>query len=248
MVLAAAGGVEHDYLVELGKKYFGNIEKGDEHVLEYEPGVFKQSHKCIEKPDMKMVYGSLAVEGTSWTSPDNIAIQVVNTMIGQYDRTQSIGIRSSSRLINSLGYDSGVESFMAYTTSYKDTGLTGIYFCAEPHALENLVKCVCDEWRSLCGDIDVDSLERAKTSLLTTCLLILDGSTPICEDIGRQILCYGKRLSVEELAENIDAITPDTIRSIGERYYLNKPFSYVVIGHTKNWPSEKKIKQMLSWP
>lgn len=47
MVLAAAGGVDHDYLVELGKKYFGNIERGDEHVLDYEPGKFKQSHVCL---------------------------------------------------------------------------------------------------------------------------------------------------------------------------------------------------------
>ncbi|CAK5020696.1 unnamed protein product [Meloidogyne enterolobii] len=172
MVLTAAGGVDHDYLVELGKKYFGNIERGDE-------------HKTIENPEMKMTYGTLAVEGTSWTNPDNVAIQVANTMIGQYDRTQSIGILGSSTLATSLGHDSGVESFMAYTTSYKDVGLTGIYFCAEPRALENLVKCVCNEWRSLSGDINVDSLERAKSSLLTNCALILDGSTAVCEDIGR---------------------------------------------------------------
>ncbi|CAK5038052.1 unnamed protein product [Meloidogyne enterolobii] len=67
MVLTAAGGVDHDYLVELGKKYFGNIERGDE-------------HKTIENPEMKMTYGTLAVEGTSWTNPDNVAIQVANTV------------------------------------------------------------------------------------------------------------------------------------------------------------------------
>ncbi|KAF7638025.1 hypothetical protein Mgra_00002478 [Meloidogyne graminicola] len=188
MVLAAAGGVDHDYLVELGKKYFGNIERGDEHVLDYEPGKFKQSHKLIEKRDMELVFGTLAVEGTSWTNPDNVAVQVANTMIGQYDRTHSLGIRSSSRLIRSLGHNSGVESFMAYTTSYKDTGLTGVYFCAEPQALEHLVNCICKEWRSFSAEIDVDSLERAKTSLLTNCLLLLDGSTPICEDIGRFLI------------------------------------------------------------
>uniref|UniRef100_A0A914MHB6 Mitochondrial processing peptidase beta subunit n=1 Tax=Meloidogyne incognita TaxID=6306 RepID=A0A914MHB6_MELIC len=248
MVLTAAGGVDHDYLVELGKKYFGNIERGDEHVLDYERGTFKQSTKTIENPEMKMTYGTLAVEGTSWTNPDNVAIQVANTMIGQYDRTQSVGILGRSTLANSLGHDSGVESFMAYTTSYKDVGLTGIYFCAEPRALENLVRCICDEWRSLSGDINVDSLERAKSSLLTNCALILDGSTAVCEDIGRQILIYGKRLNVEELAEEINAVTPDTIRSIGERYYLNKPFSYVVVGNTSNWPGGLKIKKMLSKP
>jgi len=44
MVLAAAGGVDHEHLVELGKKYFGGIEHGSEGVLAYEPGAFKQSY------------------------------------------------------------------------------------------------------------------------------------------------------------------------------------------------------------
>lgn len=29
---------------------------------------------------MELVYGCLSVEGTSWTHPDNIALQVVNTV------------------------------------------------------------------------------------------------------------------------------------------------------------------------
>jgi predicted Zn-dependent peptidase len=47
MVLAAAGGVQHEDLVKLAQKYFGNIEIGAKGVLDYEPGVFKQSAVCI---------------------------------------------------------------------------------------------------------------------------------------------------------------------------------------------------------
>jgi hypothetical protein len=35
----------------------------------------------IEDKRMEMVYGTLAVEGTSWTNEDNFAIQVANTVI-----------------------------------------------------------------------------------------------------------------------------------------------------------------------
>lgn len=95
MVLAAAGGVDHMHLVELANKYFGKIEHGGEDVLQYEPGVFRESYviafahvlyhlKCfqqlIEDKRMEMVYGSLAVEGTSWTNEDNIPVQVANTV------------------------------------------------------------------------------------------------------------------------------------------------------------------------
>jgi predicted Zn-dependent peptidase len=97
MVLAAAGGVDHDNLVHLANKYFGVIEHGDEHVLDYEAGIFRESHvyilqnlsknknfliqKLIENKRMEMVYGSLAVEGTSWTNKDNIAVQIANTVL-----------------------------------------------------------------------------------------------------------------------------------------------------------------------
>ena len=43
MLLAAAGGVEHEHLVHLTEKYFGKIEHGSKDVLDYEPGVFKMS-------------------------------------------------------------------------------------------------------------------------------------------------------------------------------------------------------------
>lgn len=44
MMLCGAGGVEHNHLVELANKYFGNIERGSDEILKFEPGVFQQSY------------------------------------------------------------------------------------------------------------------------------------------------------------------------------------------------------------
>ncbi|CAF4646646.1 unnamed protein product, partial [Rotaria magnacalcarata] len=44
----------------------------------------------------------------------------------------------------------------------------------------------------------------AKKLFKTNMLLALDGSTPICEDIGRQLLSYGRRLPLHELNARID--------------------------------------------
>jgi len=247
MVLAAAGGIDHEHLVSLANKYFGSIERGSKSVLSYEPGVFKQSTKLFEVEQMDMVYGCLSVEGTSWTHHDNIPMQVVNTLFGQYDRTQAMGVSGHSVLAEALGrHQSGVESFMSFTTSYKDTGLTGLYFVAEPNSLSHLANGVCSEWQKLCNFEDQDSLERAKNSLVTNCLLILDGTTQICEDIGRQMLCYGHRMTAEQIEEQIRSTNIDTIRRIGKEYYTNRPFAYTVIGRTSNWPSAEKVQQWLS--
>ena len=47
-------------------------------------------------------------------------------------------------------------------------------------------------------------MERAKNLLRTNMLLQLDGTTAVCEDIGRQMLCYGRRIPQEELEARIE--------------------------------------------
>uniref|UniRef100_A0A914ECH4 Mitochondrial processing peptidase n=1 Tax=Acrobeloides nanus TaxID=290746 RepID=A0A914ECH4_9BILA len=245
MVLAAAGGVEHEYLVSLAQKYFGHIERGTDEVLQYEPGNFSPSYHLIPNANMDMAYGTLVVEGTSWTHPDNIPMQLANTLIGNFDRTQSAGLITPSRLARRMELSDGVHSFMSFTTSYKDTGLSGIYFTAEEQGLRTISEAVCTEWKRLAEEVDENELERAKKSLYTNMLLMLDGSTPICEDIGRQLLCYGRRISIPELELRIMGVNTNTIKDIARRYFLNRPVGFTVIGPTKNWPRAEEIAKWL---
>ena len=46
-------------------------------------------------------------------------------------------------------------------------------------------------------------VNRAKNLLKTNMLLQLDGTTPVCEDIGRQMLCYGRRYKLLEIMLNV---------------------------------------------
>ncbi|KHJ93773.1 peptidase, M16 family [Oesophagostomum dentatum] len=120
-------------------------------------------------------------------------------LIGEWDRSRGFGVNAPSRLAVRLGRNAGVQSFQAFNTCYKDTGLIGVYFVAEEMASESLVDAVIDEWRWLASEVDAETVDRGKRTLLTNLLLMLDGSTPICEDIGRQLLCYGRRIPVPEL-------------------------------------------------
>lgn len=55
----------------------------------------------------------------------------------------------------------------------------------------------------LCTQLTPVEVARAKNTLLTNMALMLDGTTPVCEDIGRQMLFYGRRISWPELARRI---------------------------------------------
>ena len=63
----------------------------------------------------------------------------------------------------------------------------------------------------LCTSVTESEVTRAKNLLRTNMLLQLDGSTPICEEIGRQLLVYNRRLPLHELEERIDVIKKEFI-------------------------------------
>ncbi|KAI6192020.1 Beta-MPP [Aphelenchoides bicaudatus] len=247
MLLAAAGGVDHQHLVSLAQKYFGKVEHGPKDILDYEAGKFSASCQNINNPAMELMYGALTVEGTSWTHEDNIPMQIAHTLIGQYDQTCGNGLSSPTRLASKMEKLPEVASFMSFSTNYKDTGLSGIYFITHPDGAQKFAKLICDEWQSLANDpINQDALNRAKRTLYTNILLMLDGTTPIFEDIGRQILCLGRRMTVPELEARVNAVTTDTIMEVCRKYYIDQPFAHTVIGPTQNWPAPEQIQEWLS--
>lgn len=61
-----------------------------------------------------------------------------------------------------------------------------------------------NEWMKLCTSVTEKDVTRAKNILKTNMFLQLDGTTAICEDIGRQMLCYNRRIPLHELEMRID--------------------------------------------
>ena len=97
--------------------------------------------------------------------------------------------------------------FQSFNTCYKDTGLWGIYFVCGGLDIENMFFQVQEEWKRMATSITDFEVDRAKNLLKTNMLLQLDGTTPICEDVGRQMLCYGRRIPQHELEARIDVST-----------------------------------------
>ena len=87
---------------------------------------------------------------------------------------------------------------------FQDTGLWGVYFVTDKMNQENMIFNIQQEWMRMCTGITDFEVDRAKNLLKTNMLLQLDGTTPVCEDIGRQMLCYGRRIPQHELEARID--------------------------------------------
>ncbi|KAJ0037048.1 hypothetical protein NL108_016426, partial [Boleophthalmus pectinirostris] len=205
IVLAAAGGVSHGELIDLAKYHFGKLPGryvGEAPALP--PCHFTGSEIRVRDDKMPLAHIALAVEAVGWSHPDTIPLMVANTLIGNWDRSFGGGVNLSSKLAQMACQGNLCHSFQSFNTCYTDTGLWGLYMVCEPGTIGDMMHYTQMEWMSLCTSVTEAEVARAKNLLKTNMLLHLDGSTPICEDIGRQMLCYSRRIPLHELEARID--------------------------------------------
>merc|ERR1719362_2539681 len=92
MVLAGAGGVDHEELCDLATKHFGKItDKYDAEVPLDMAMRYTGADVRARDDGMPLAHVAVAVEGCGWTNPDNIPLMVANTLIGSWDRSMGGG-------------------------------------------------------------------------------------------------------------------------------------------------------------
>ncbi|XP_062069194.1 mitochondrial-processing peptidase subunit beta [Lepus europaeus] len=249
IVLAAAGGVSHDELLELAKFHFGGdslcTHTGDVPALP--PCKFTGSEIRVRDDKMPLAHLAIAVEAVGWAHPDTICLMVANTLIGNWDRSFGGGMNLSSKLAQLTCHGNLCHSFQSFNTSYTDTGLWGLYTVCEPGTVADMLHVVQKEWMRLCTSVTESEVARAKNLLKTNMLLQLDGSTPICEDIGRQMLCYNRRIPIPELEARIDAVNAETVREVCTRYIYDKSPAIAAVGPIEQLPDFNQIRSNMRW-
>jgi len=235
MVLVGAGAVDHNQLCELANKHFGTL-----------PPVFKvrpaERHPfvgsmVVNRNDLlPVIHAVIAMQSVPWTSPDYFAFLVIQAMVGSWDRNLGGGKNLSSRVCEAFAINKELKmhSLMSFNTCYHNTGLFGCYMVGEQSSEEggirDAVHTVLGDWAriaTLASDLEV---ERAKTKLKASFLMQLDGATSTAEEIGRQILSWGRRVSPSEVFMRIDAIDSNVVRNVAQRYLSEQDPAVSVLG------------------
>ncbi|MEQ2281089.1 hypothetical protein AMECASPLE_026771, partial [Ameca splendens] len=248
IVLAAAGGVCHQELISLARFHFGKLPSREQGEVPAPPPChFTGSEIRVRDDKMPLAYIAIAVEAVGWSHPDTIPLMVANTLIGNWDRSFGGGVNLSSKLAQMACQGNLCHSFQSFNTCYTDTGLWGLYMVCEPGTIGDMMHFTQMEWMSLCTSVTESEVARAKNLLKTNMLLHLDGSTPICEDIGRQMLCYSRRIPLHELEARIDAIDSNTIKEVCTQYIYNRAPAIAAVGPIEQLPDYNQIRSGMFW-
>merc|ERR1711907_96704 len=231
MVVAGAGAVTHDQLCDLSNKAFANLptSPASELSLARETS-FTGSDARFEDPTMSECHFAFAFETVGWCHPDSVTFMVMQSLMGQWQRTSNAGKNISSSLCKELAREEVAHSCMAFNTTYSNTGLFGVYGVADHSDVEDFLYISLNEMVRMAHKVSEWEVERAKNQLKTTLAMQLDGTSAACEDIGRQVLTYGRRLPLEEMFARIDAVDTAALNRVADTYINDTDLAFVSLG------------------
>ncbi|XP_047310329.1 probable mitochondrial-processing peptidase subunit beta, mitochondrial [Impatiens glandulifera] len=239
MVISASGAVKHEDIVDQVKKLFTNLSSNPTTASELvakEPAVFTGSEVRIIDDDMPLAQFAVAFAGASWADPDSIALMVMQSMLGTWNKNVGGGKHMGSELAQRVGINGIAESVMAFNTNYNDTGLFGVYAVAKPDCLDDLAWAIMREVSKLSYKVSEADVIRARNQLKSSLLLHIDGTSPVAEDIGRQLLTYGRRIPFAELFARIDAVDASTVKRVANRFINDQDVAIAAMGPIQGLP------------
>ncbi|KAL6499143.1 hypothetical protein OROHE_026171 [Orobanche hederae] len=250
MVIVAAGAVKHENIVEQVKKLFTKLSPDTtttSELVSREPSIFTGSEVRMLDDDVPLAQFAVAFEGASWTDPDSVPLMVMQAMLGAWNKKSVNGKHTGPELAQRVAINEIAESMMAFTTNYKDTGLFGVYAVAKPDCLDDLAYAIMNEITKLCYRVSEADVIRARNQLKSSLLLHIDGTGEVAEDIGRQLITYGRRIPYAELFARIDAVDTSTIKRVANRFILDKDVAICAMGPIQGLPDYNWFRRRTYW-
>jgi processing peptidase subunit beta len=78
-------------------------------------------------------------------------------------------------------------------------------------------------------------------------MLHLDGTSTVAEDIGRQLLTYGRRIPPTELFARVDAVDAEAVKRVAGRFIRDKEVAIAAMGATGDLPDYNWFRRHTYW-
>ena len=147
----------------------------------------------------------------------------------------ALGGGMSSRLFQEIREKRGLAySVYAYTSSYSDSGLFGVYVGCQPGRTRQVLGLLRDQLTDVAvHGLTAGELELGKGQVRGSLVLGLEDTHDRMSRLGKGELLYGELLSVPQMLRRVAAVTLDDIRGLAEQV-LTQPLSLAVVGPFRN--------------
>ena len=212
MVVAAAGNIEHDRLVDNAEQVFGDLGDGGDatsQTAKYGGGDAREAR------DLEQIHMVLGFRGPPIGTPEFYTMSVLSNLFGG---------GMSSRLFQEIREERGlVYSIDTFMSAFADTGLFGVYAGTGTEQIEELIPALCDQITGLADSLREEEVNRARAQLKSSLLMALESTGARCEQVAQHLLIFDRVLSVEELVARIDAIDAEQIAALARQVFAGAP-------------------------
>ena len=223
VVIAAAGSIDHDQIVELAESTLGDQRSGEAAPVPDPAPEELRSTVRFHRKDTEQCHVCLGATGLQRGDERRFAMRVLDAIFG--------GL-SSSRLFQAVREERGLAySVYSFNGQFSDTGQIGLYLGTRPDNLRQAMKVVRDELGRLrerpAGE---DELVRARENVKARVVLGMESTGARMNRLGASLLYDLPILETDEIMERIDAVTLDDLKALTDELWAPERLSAAGIG------------------
>jgi predicted Zn-dependent peptidase len=220
-VVAGAGNLEHDRLVELVEQ-MAPARVGSVAPPEPAPDALAP-RACFHTKTTEQYHLCLGAPGIPRGDERRFALRVLDTILGG---------SSSSRLFQEVREQRGLAySVYSYSSQYVDTGHVGVYVGTRPDNVGQAMDVIGTELRRIVEDpVAADELERAKENVKGRMALSFESTLTRMNRLGGSVLMDVPLLSLDEMVAAIEAVDADAVQALAAELFAPDRLSAAGVG------------------
>jgi len=221
VVIAAAGNIEHDRVVELFQRnldgFSGTCALPNPEKPQTTPS------QLFRQKDSEQAYVVLGTGGLSVRDERRYVLSVLDTILGG---------GMSSRLFQEVREKRGLAySVYSFQHGYRDAGLFGVSDGTSPASAQECVEVIAGELAAIANDGPTDAeLQPAKEHLKGSLTLSLESTSRRMIRLGRNEFSQGRQIATEEIEQQVDAVERDAVHALAREFFGNGQMGLCVLG------------------
>ena len=236
VVVAAAGSVEHDQLLGLVQRAVAKVAADRAAGPRTRPTLVQPPppRLLFQSKDTEQYNLCLSAPGISRSDKRRFAASLLDALLGG---------SASSRLFQEIREKRGMAySVYTFASQYTDSGLIGFYVGTRPENLADCLEIANEQIAAVAdGKLRKGEVERAKDNLKGRILLSMESTSNRMSRLGKSLISDTELLSIDRIAAEIDAVTPDAVSELASVLLAPERLSASGIG-----PSEERFREALT--
>lgn len=228
MVIAAAGNIDHQVLVEYCKRYIDGPTgmTATASRSRVKPKLHKPERKEFNKP-IQQAHVCLGTQSYSVTSRYRYPLLVLNTLLGD---------GMSSRLFQNIREKYGFAyTVYSYVNMMSDAGVFGTYVGTDRSHVDRSIELIMRELAKLRNKVvPKGELARTKAQLKGSMMLSLESIPNRMMRLGSSELYFGELKPIDSIIQQIDRVTQENVLEVANDLLKESRLTSVIFQPDKN--------------